>query len=99
MSPWARREGFVDARNLTATASIQDAADRGLAEGRPRRLFTARITDAPGTRYGQDWGLGDEITAFYAGLRFNCLIRSVHVAVNGEGRETIDARLEADEPQ
>lgn len=97
-SIWGRREGFADARNESAAGGVTAAAQALVAEGRPRRRFTGRIVDTPGTRYGVHWAWGDKVTAVYEGQSFDAHIRAVRVTVDKGGLETtIDARLETDE--
>jgi len=95
-NPMARSEGFADARNeADSDASVLAAAQAALTAGRPVIRFEGSIIDQPGSRYGLDWIVGDRVTASYAGMTFyDCLIRSVHVSVNDQGAETIDAKLE-----
>jgi hypothetical protein len=96
LSALARSEGFADARNEADTdASVQAEADAALVAGRPVVRFEASIVDREGARYGLDWDVGDRVSASYAGQTFdNCLIRSVHVSVNSQRAESIDAKLE-----
>jgi len=57
--------------------------------------FQGKIRETPGCLYGRDWAFGDKVTATYMGLNFDCIILAVQVTVDGSGKETLDARLEA----
>jgi hypothetical protein len=96
LSSLARSEGWTDARNEADTdASVQGEADSALVAGRPVIRFEGSIVDRDGARYGLDWDFGDRVQASYVGMSFDdCLIRSVHVAVNDQRAETIEAKLE-----
>ena len=95
-SIFGRREGFRDARHVTAGDSdaVEDAGYGMLAEGRPTRLFMATILSVPSAQYGRDWNLGDRVTAQFCGMKFECLISKVRVVVRGDGSEEITAQLE-----
>jgi hypothetical protein len=93
-SLFGRCEGFKDARNEASTAGVTAEANVHLGENAPRRVFAARIVDNVGTRYGLEWRWGDKVTALYAGESFDAIIKTVLVRVDGDGLETIDARLD-----
>ena len=50
----------------------------------------------PETPYGRDWFWGDKVRAVYQGRSFVGIGESVHIAVDGRGNETVDARLDAE---
>lgn len=87
------REGFIDARNAHA-GELQSEANQMLREYRPIRRFTGEVVDTEWSRYGVHWNAGDRVIADYLGIQFPCFIASVHVRVDGDGRETIIGRLE-----
>jgi hypothetical protein len=93
-SPWNRCEGFADARSAGSDNSIRAAADAALQAGRPKRKFGGTLVDTPGCRYGIEWGFGDKVTATYLGQQFTAMITAVTVSVDGNGKETVSARLE-----
>jgi len=95
LSVWNRCEATVAGRNEHTVAALQDVGYKRLADGRPVIRFRGRIRETPGCLYGRDWTFGDKVTATYMGLTFDCIILAVQVTVDGSGRETIDARLEA----
>ncbi len=93
-SAFGRREAFKDARNESTTNGVTAAANNALADGRPRLRFSGSIADTEGTRYGLHWRFGDKVTAVYAGQQFDCVVRAVKVSVDGNGKETVEAKLE-----
>jgi hypothetical protein len=96
-SPFGRREGFRDARqvaNNPIAAQLEDEAAAALEAGRPRRRFTATLLDTPGTTFGIHWGWGDTITARWEDASGDYRIEAVRLGVAG-GRETIETRLDA----
>jgi len=95
-SIFGRRERFIDARQETSSDAVQAAAYQALSEGRPSSRFAARILDQPGCQYGLHWSWGDKVTAVYRGRSFDCVIRSVAVSVDSNGKETVSAALEVD---
>jgi hypothetical protein len=95
-SVWARAEYFQDARHLTTSAALTDAADARVSAGRPRLRFEGTLVSTPSTLYGRDWGHGDTLSCVYAGRQFDADIRGVRVEVDISGNETIEAKLEAD---
>lgn len=96
LSIWARREIFVDARNvdLGDTTELQDAGDEALGENLPKRRFVANFLDAEGSRYGVDWDFGDRVTASYAGIQFDTDIKQIQVTLQEDGSEKIFGRNE-----
>lgn len=96
-SPFGRMEAFEDARSEEEDEGVTAAAQRRLKEGQPKLRFTARVVDSPGCRYGLHWRWGDRLTALYEGATYAALVRAVRVAVDGQGKEQVEARLEVDE--
>lgn len=95
-SPFGRREIFRDARQGATGASLTAEAESALYAARPRRLYTAKLTDTEQVKYGRDWKWGDRVTVRDFGESFDCEISAVMVRVV-DGRETIDAALRAEE--
>lgn len=96
-SIFGRREVYADARSATTALGEDAIANARLREGRPRRRFTAKIVDSVGTRYGVHWRQGDKVSAFYEHQQFNCIVSAIHVKVDGDGKETIEARVDVQE--
>jgi hypothetical protein len=97
-SLWNWIEAFKDARGQGLdSATVLAAARAELERGRPRRRFKGRIVQTKGFVYGRDWGHGDKLAWSYQAQQGTGIVRSVHVNVNGKGKETIDARLEVED--
>lgn len=95
-SPFGRRELFRDARQGATGASLTAEANSALYAARPRRLYTATLTDTEQVKYGRDWRWGDRITVQDFGEQFDCEISAVKVNV-ANGKETVGAALRAEE--
>lgn len=93
-SVWNRCEGFADARNQAADNGVREAGRARLEEGRPKVTFTATPVDIEGTRFGRDWNFGDKVTARYRNVEFGTIIRAVTIAVDENGKEQIQAKLD-----
>ena len=93
-SIWNRCEGFADARNQTADNGVREAGRAQLEEGRPKIRFTATPMDTAGTRFGLDWDYGYRVRARYKNIEFDTIIRAVTLTVDGNGKETIQTKLE-----
>lgn len=96
-SKWNRREGFINASGAQSTAEIEQVAGQALNSMRPKRLFKAKILSTQATPYGGNgWRFGDRVTISDSGVQFDAIIRSVHVVVDGDGKEDISASVEGD---
>lgn len=93
-SPFNRRESFADARNESTTAGITATAQAALQAGRPKRRFGGNLINAPGARFGIEWGFGDKVVATYLDQQYDSLVRAVTTRVDRDGNETVNARLE-----
>lgn len=96
VSPWNRREVFVDARNETSTAGLTAKGDAALQASRPRLRFSGALLDTEQTRYGIDWQFGDKVTVEYRGFQFGGMIRAVRLELNDDGDETVDCKVETE---
>jgi hypothetical protein len=99
MSIWNRREGAKDARNIeyTDTAALTGEANTYLNENKPKFRFGGDIVETPAFRYKRDWDFGDRVTAIYAGIQRDAMIKKVLVSRDSDGQEIITARLEVEE--
>lgn len=93
---YSRREGIQDARGSTTLLQVAIRAVERLARMRPRVRFSGRLMSTPETLYGRDWYWGDKVRAVYQGRTFAGIVESVWITVDGNGDETIDARLDAE---
>lgn len=96
-SPFARKEKFVSAISGVLDNSddqVLAKAKDALEKSRARVNLTGTIISTASTAYGKDWFFGDKVTIDYAGFQFDTIIRAVSVSVDGDGRETVSARVE-----
>lgn len=93
-SIWGRREGTVNASATKPADGVREAARARLEQSRPIRKVGGSVVDLPWFAFGKDWGLGDLVRAKYRGIEFDAVVEIVQGALNGEGEETITARLE-----
>lgn len=96
--PLNRRENIIDARELEDDANLSDAlATAGAAELRtkqPQKIFSFEIdTNVTGSRYQQDWQLGDRVTARYLDYQEDLRIMEVRIIAEGS-TEQITPRFE-----
>lgn len=93
LSPFNRREAFVDASRTLDADALQAEADAGVRRGRPRVTLEGTLKDLPQARYGIDFRLGTLVTASRKGELFDCRVSQVHLTLSpGEG-EVIEIRL------
>ena len=95
-SPFGRIEAWRDARQAATAATLAAEAEGFLRDGRPRRVFTAKVADTPGVRFGTHWHWGDRLAASYAGQTLECTVRAIRVRV-ADGKETVTAALREEE--
>lgn len=99
VSPWNRHESFVDARNEADSNGLDTRGQAYLNEHRAAIELTFNVAQTLGTRWLQNWELGDIITARYAGITFTKKIVQVNVVVSagdtGQSQiEVISAEME-----
>lgn len=87
LSPWARREVLVDAREVTdgRTDAVDDKGDTALAENRMTVGFDFRVVQSPGCLYGRDYFLGDLVTARYMGVDYDRKVQRVSIQSGRNG--------------
>lgn len=89
-SPWGRCEGFVDARDLGETVSLEDRGRQRLSETGPVHDFAFQVAQVPSCRYGVHWFVGDWAKARFLDVDVDVEISEALVTVSAEG-ETISA--------
>lgn len=91
LSPMARRELFVDARNSTK-AGLQSDGEAAINKYRPTETFTTKIRDTKAIRFGRDYNYGDIIIVDIGRRVVNVRVDAVEVEVS-RGQESIKAQL------
>jgi len=93
----ARREAFVDARDLDTTAKLADRGRAKLSEQGPKTRLEAQILTGGPFRYRTDWDLGDIVTVRNLdwGVLQHLRITEVTVTLEPETGEQIEAAFGA----
>lgn len=79
LSPFGRREKFVDGSQITDPDALQALADAELQQARIAQTLTGRIVELPNTLRGVHWDYGDYMTANYQGVTFDCRVDKISV--------------------
>lgn len=96
-SPFGQIEAFLQGQaSGYDSTSLGDQVSAALRAGRPVRTITGRVTDTPGTKYGRDWGWGDQVTVQVGGVNYGARIDLITVTVTGD-EDTIDAGVRIDD--
>ncbi len=93
ISPFGRREKFVDARS-TEVASLAAEGEAALRKYRPLETFTTKIRDSQTIRFGREYGYGSIVVADLIHRSVDVRIDAIEVSV-GQGKENIKAQLRA----
>jgi hypothetical protein len=94
-SPFGAIEEFTQQTDTASSSVLASLAAAHVRAGRPRQVLEGRVQDAPGVRYGREWGWGDYVTIQVEGVNADARVEAVTVSVEG-ARETIDAQVRAD---
>lgn len=86
VSAWNRRiEQFVDQRQTTDTAELAQKRDEELAAGAERTTLAIGPVDTDAFAFGDDYGLGDQVTCIVDGIAIEQVIREVRVELTPDG--------------
>lgn len=94
MTPYARREYFLDARNVSNITELGELGAECYNKNKPRLRFGANLLDSEKLVYGVDWHYGDKVTASYRGQQFVGAILAAKISVDQEGTEMIETKME-----
>lgn len=93
-SPWARKEGFYDARQQEESA-LSGAGDAYLEKYKAFKTLTMNILQVPSNRWPEDWSLGDLVTAEAFGDRIDKQIIEIGVIIaDNEQLESLNVEFE-----
>jgi hypothetical protein len=80
-SPWGRKEFFADARQQTDIEAIKAVGYDELDKRRATKELSFNIEETANCKWLRDWGLGDLVSARYAGQLFDKKIVEIGVVV------------------
>lgn len=86
-------EMYLDARDLTATAGLEDRGDQALSENRALDALSFDVIQTPGCAYGLHYFLGDRVKANFAGVSVTKKVQRVSVELATSGDERIAVEL------
>lgn len=90
-------ELYVDAKDIEKgqTAALQARGDAKLAEVEARERFEFKALQAPSTRYGEHYDVGDLVTAInpFNGDSYTVQVKAVTVTLDEDGSEQIDVEV------
>lgn len=91
-------ETFVSATDVEFgdSSALEDRGDEKLEKSRQVESFDYEIIQTQGSQYGVDYGLGYLVSVLnpFTGAAMTQKVTGVTVAVDAEGRETVDPELE-----
>ena len=97
-SPWGLSEFFVEARKTDSAEGLSTIGKKALKDrGRQHTLEFEISQDRFMHRWPEAWGLGDLVTAYYMGERFDKRINEVHVSVSSSGTATEQISVELED--
>lgn len=90
VSAWWRLETFVDRRDTTTTAELDQAGDEALVDGAETARLTAEVIDTPDQAFGTAYGLGDRVTVELAsGAEVADVVRAVRLTASPRTGELV----------
>lgn len=95
-SPWNRCEEFVNASQDETETGTENSADIALEDGKMTHDYSGNLLSVRGCEYGLDWEFGDRVTMEHWIGSYDGAIRAIRIKVNGDGEESIEAKMEMD---
>lgn len=90
---WGRRiERFVDRRDTSDTALMDQEGDQALTDEGPVVQSDVKVTDTYRLQYGRDYALGDIVTVVGDDTETANVVREAHLTVSGDG-ETVEPTI------
>ena len=96
ISPWARKEAFVDSRGEETLDGLIVAGRQYMEENAAKSRLTFNVAQTSGCQWTRDWNLGDIVTAKYRTYVASQLIVEVMVYVAKTGSTDLTERVEAE---
>jgi hypothetical protein len=79
-----RAEEFIDQRDTSTTATLDQSGDEALTAGEPTAGLLLTVTDTEQLQYGRDYGLGDTVTAIVRGIPVVDVLTQVRLDVDAQ---------------
>ncbi len=96
VSPGARRERVVSARNAKTQAQVNAEASAALRAGRVLAMFSGDFVDTPNVRYGRDIAYGDIVPVQAFGYVFDCRVSAITVGQTAAGADILQLGLRSE---
>lgn len=96
VSPYNRREQWIDASQADGPTSLEDAANAALRAGRPFATLSGDFVDTDQARYGVQVDFGDYVTAQVDEFAFDCRLDAVALSFNRDSGERISIGIRAE---
>jgi hypothetical protein len=82
IATWGLAETFVDRRDTTDTAQLDQAGTDSLAQSVTPTTVVFTPLDTPGQTFRKDWNLGDLVTVYAGALTVHDQVRQIHVTLD-----------------
>jgi len=96
LSPWGRREIFVNVSNETVTAGLVAAGQAALKKTKPKFILNGTITNTQNYRIGKDFDYGDLVTVEFESKSMNGMISNVKYDWDTDGSEVSTCKITGD---
>jgi hypothetical protein len=96
INAFARFESWQDGRGTADITALNDFAKSAVQSSRPKFVLDADLTNI-GAIYGRDWNFGDYVSVDVEKRLFDCRVASVHVTMQDNGDDKIEAKLRSDQ--
>ena len=94
-SPYARREGFYDLRDVAQADVIDGILDQTLIDDGEKEIVSAEILQTNACLYGRDWWFGDLVTLDLPdGTSYDMRVIEVRGRISGDNEEEIEGTIE-----
>jgi len=94
-TPWSRREGFYDVRDVSTPDAISGWLQQKLIDDGKQEWVTAVVLQTDACLYGRDWWFGDLVTLDLPdGSTYDMRVVEVQGRISGENEEEIEGLIE-----
>lgn len=93
---WSRKKLVYNDSAVETAAALAYQASRRLSEGRPRERIEFELMEAPGFRYGANFGLGDRLTISHQGRDYESVVKGLVFWVYENGAERLQSVAEVE---